>query len=317
MNIMKNSCERRLAAMVRGIVRSDVDIVKELLKKVVGTQDYIELERMGGLTNRTYKVTFPYEKVYVVRIPGEGTEKLITRKDEKISTELACELGIDANLLHFAFDGSKVTAYISGAVTMSPETMREPNHIRKAADIFKRLHHCGQDTGVFFDVFDMAHEYENIIYESHVNMYNDYMKVKKKVMEIKDEIDAVCQIKKVPCHNDPLCENWVMSETGRMYLIDWEYAGMNDGIWDLADLSIEADYDHSLEELFLREYLGYCPQEKDWKHFQANKLYVDYLWMLWAKTRVPYDGQAMEDWAGERYERLKANINIFEKIGRK
>ena len=45
-------------------------------------------------------------------------------------------------------------------------------------------------------------------------------------------------------------------------------------------------------------------------HFMANKVFVDFLWTLWAKTRVPYDGQSMEDWAGSRYRRLKANIAV-------
>ena len=50
------------------------------------------------------------------------------------------------------------------------------------------------------------------------------------------------------------------------------------------------------------------------RHFLANKIYVDYLWTLWAKTRVPYDGQPMEDWATERDERMKNNIKAFDKV---
>ena len=89
---------------------------------------------------------------------------------------------------------------------------------------------------------------------------------------------------------------------------------MNDGIWDLADVSIEASYERSQDEVLLMEYLGKKPTEVDWKHFFANKLYVDYLWTLWAKTRIPYEGQLMENWAAERYERLKSNIEVFDKI---
>ena len=142
----------------------------------------------------------------------------------------------------------------------------------------------------------------------------DYAAVKAEVMAVKRQIDAACDITPVPCHNDVLCENWVVSAAGKMYLIDWEYAGMNDGIWDVADLSIEAVYDHTLDEALLRAYLGREPETMDWKHFLANKLYVDYLWTLWAKARVPYDGQPMEDWAAERYARLKENLLEFQQI---
>ena len=132
-------------------------------------------------------------------------------------------------------------------------------------------------------------------------------------MNIKKEIDAAVQIKKVPCHNDPLCENWVEGD-GRMYLIDWEYAGMNDGMWDLADVSIEAGFGETEDMMLLNKYLGHKPDVMELKHFLASKIYVDYLWTLWAKARVPYDGQPMEDWAVERYNRMKGFIAEFENI---
>ncbi len=300
--------------MAKQIVIEDLNVVKKLLQKVLGKSDYMEIERMGGLTNRTYKITFPDSEQYVVRIPGEGTEKMIVRSDEKVSTELACKLGIDADLLYFGDDGTKVTVYISKAETMSAERMREKVYINMAADIFRKLHNSGVDTGVPFEVFDMAEGYEKIIYDNNVKLFEDYDKVKAAVMEIKAEADSICSIKKVPCHNDALCENWVLSGKERMYLIDWEYAGMNDGFWDLAEVSIEACYEHNHDELFLTEYLGRRPSKADWKRFLANKLYVDYLWTLWAKTRVPYDGEPMEAWAAERYARLKENIVEFDKV---
>jgi len=117
----------------------------------------------------------------------------------------------------------------------------------------------------------------------------------------------------VPCHNDPLCENWVEGD-GRMYLIDWEYAGMNDGMWDVADVSIEAGFDGECDRLLLAAYLGREPELADEKHFLASKIYVDYLWTLWAKARVPYDGQPMEDWAVERYTRLKGFIEDYNAL---
>lgn len=292
------------------ILAEDLGRIKELLERTVGKSDYTEIQRMGGLTNRTYQVDFA-DGHYVVRIPGAGTEELIVRSDEKISTKLACKLEIDAELLYFGDDGSKVTKLIPNAVTMSAKLLCEEHHIVMAADIFRKLHGCGEDTGVPFEVFDMAGGYERIISENNVKMYDDYQDIKDSVMKVKAEIDGMCDIKKVPCHNDPLCENWVMSGKDRMYLIDWEYAGMNDGIWDLADISIEASFDYDQDMLLLTKYLDREPSKSDWKHFLANKLYVDYLWTLWAKTRVPYDGQPMEDWASERYERLKCNLEKF------
>ena len=286
--------------------------VKNLLKKVLKTDEYSAISRMGGLTNRTYKVTVNGED-YVVRIPGEGTQELINRCDEMVSTRLACELGVDAELLYFGEDGSKVTRYIKDAVTMSRETLKTDENIKRMAEIFKKVHTSGVDTGVPFEVFEMASGYEKIISDNNVTMYDDYSEIKQRVMAVKKEIDALIGAEKVPCHNDPLCENWVLGGE-RMYLIDWEYAGMNDGMWDVADVSIEAGFDDGCDEKLLTAYLGRTPDEKDKKHFLASKIYVDYLWTLWAKTRVPYEGQPMEDWATERYTRLKGFINEYMSI---
>jgi len=299
--------------MAKEIEKRDLVPIAKLIKEVLQEDEYKSVERLGGLTNHTYHVTLNDGREYVVRIPGEGTQELIVRSDEKISTELASRLGIDEEMLYFGEDGSKVTAYIPNAVTMSADTLGEAQMIGQVAEIFKTLHNCGEDTGVPFEVFDMAAGYERIICNMDVAMFPDYQEKKQQVMAIKEEIDRTITITKVPCHNDSLCENWVRGDD-RLYLIDWEYAGMNDGMWDLADVSIEAAFTAEQDRLLLAKYLDREPETLDWKHFLANKIYVDYLWTLWAKARVPYDGQAMEDWAQERYLRMKKNITEFTNV---
>ena len=300
--------------MAKEIVQEDIAKIEALISKVVGDNGKLQITRMGGLTNHSYKVQLENGDFYAVRIPGDGTEDMINRDEEKISTELACKLGIDADLMYFGEGGSKVTEYIHNADTMSAEKMQAAKRLSQVAETLKKLHTCGVDTGVAFDVFDMAASYENIIRENKVALFEDYDQVKDKVMVIKAEIDRECQPKLVPCHNDPLCENWVVGDE-KMYLIDWEYAGMNDGMWDVADISIEAEYDKEHDTALLQQYLGTTElDDMTWKHFLAGKIYVDFLWTLWALTRVPFDGQPMIDWATERYARLKNNITAYDNI---
>ncbi len=298
---------------MKEIIQADLGPVKALLGKALGKEDYAQIQRMGGLTNHTYHVTLADGGEYVVRIPGEGTEAIIVRSDEEASTRLACSLGIDAELLYFGPDGSKVTAYIPNAVTMSAQSLKDPGRIRQVTEIFRTLHTCGADTLVPFEVFDMAAGYLKVIGEMGVSMFDDFAAVGRRVLAIKEQIDALVHPKMVPCHNDALCENWVAGGE-RLYLIDWEYAGMNDGMWDLADVSIEAGFDPEEDRLLLTDYLGHAPAEAEQLHFLAGKIYVDYLWTLWAKARVPYDGQPMEDWAVERYGRMKENIEKFDAL---
>ena len=82
----------------------------------------------------------------------------------------------------------------------------------------------------------------------------------------------------------------------------------------MADVSIEAGFDKESDKLLLTAYLQKEPTVTDEKHFLASKIYVDFLWTLWAKARVPYDGQPMEDWAVERYTRLKSFIEEYKKL---
>lgn len=296
--------------MTGKIIEKDIQEIYALLKQHTDRDTPKKFERLGGLTNHTYRVSFAAGKDLVVRLPGEGTEELINRADEKISTNLACQLNIDAQLLYFGTDGSKISIYIDNAQTMSPATLTETSNIKQVAKTLKTLHSSGVNTQVPFDVFDMASHYENIIRENQISLYPDYNDIKATVMAIKTDVDTSSPIDLVPCHNDPLCENWVMGSDG-LKLIDWEYAGMNDGMWDLADVSIEADYTPEQDILLLTEYLGKPASHDDFKRFEANKIYLDYLWTLWGKTRVPFDGTPMEEYALERFLRLKKNINKY------
>ncbi|HAX53178.1 MAG TPA: hypothetical protein DCX82_14810 [Lachnospiraceae bacterium] len=288
-------------------METDLPQINKVLKKLTADTSCIKMERMGGMTNHSYHVLMDNGENLAVRLPGDGTEKLICRPDEKVSTELACSLDIDSDLLYFGEDGTKVSKYIEDAVTMSPESMRKKENILQAAGILKALHTCGADTKVPFEVFDMAANYEKIVMGNKVPLYMDYPNIKSKVMEIKDSIDRLTGVKKVPCHNDPLCENWVMGKDG-LYLIDWEYAGMNDGMWDLADVSIEASYNEVQDRALLNAYFGRQETLDEKRRFLANKIYLDYLWTLWGLTRVFFDGEVMQSYADKRYVRLKTNL---------
>ena len=157
--------------------------------------------------------------------------------------------------------------------------------------------------------------YERIIRNADVAFYPDYDEVKQTVMTIKEAVNAMQEPARVPCHNDSLMGNWILDENGRLYLIDWEYSGMNEAMWDLSCLSIEADFRERDDANLLKAYYGREPSLDEKKRFAAAKLYVDYLWTLWGLTRVPYDGEFMQEYADGRYLRLKKNIDAYQKLG--
>lgn len=303
--------------LIREIVEADLPRVKELLVLAKRKGDYSSIERLGGMTNRSYKVTLKDGETLLVRIPGEGTEEMINRLDERKSTQLACDLHIDSELMYFGDDGTKVMAFIHDPQEMNEEVMKRSDIIQQAAEIFHRLHFSGVDTGVRFEVFEMADLYEKIIRDAAVPFYDDYLDVKQAVMEIKAAVDSTGMAPRVPCHNDSLIGNWVLDGDGKLFLVDWEYSGMNEAMWDLSCLSIEADYSPKEDNALLKAYYGFERREagiQEMRRFIAAKLYVDYLWTLWGLTRVPYDGAFMQDYADSRYKRLKKNIDAYQKL---
>lgn len=303
-----------MAELIRTIEEKDIPLIKNLLMKIFQYENYKEITRLGGMTNHSYRIVRENGDVYLVRIPGEGTEELINRKDEKKSTELACNLNIDSELIYFGEDGSKVMRFIENPQNMNEDVMKKECNIQQAATVFRKLHTCGIDTGIRFEVFEMAEMYEKIITENQVRLYEDYLYVKNQIMAIKCAIDTTVKQQKVPCHNDCLVDNWVLDRNNRLFLVDWEYSGMNEPMWDLSCLSIEANYNDEQDIVLLKSYFGRDITIEEHRRFIAAKLYVDYLWTLWGLTRVPYDGDFMQEYADNRYQRLKKNILSYKKL---
>ena len=110
-----------------------------------------------------------------------------------------------------------------------------------------------------------------------------------------------------PCHCDPLCENFL--DTGdRMWVVDWEYSGMNDPMWDLGDLSVEAGFDAGQEAEMMQAYFGHAPQPQDQGRMVIYKAMCDLLWTLWGLIQLANDNPAddFRAYADGRFARCKA-----------
>ena len=289
----------------------DAKRIGELLRDVLRTQTDAKLMRMGSMTNRTYRADLEDGRTVIVRLPGDGTQEMIDRADERNSTVLANRLGLDAQLLYFGENGEKVTAYIPDAVTMSPETMRSGQRIRQAAQMLRTLHACGEDVGYAFDVFALADLYETVALRHGISLFPQFRSAKDAVLRIQREQTDVSGETRVFCHNDPIYANWLLDQNEKMYLIDWEYAGMNDPLWDLADLSIESDFLPCHDEMLLTAYLQREPDSHTVRRFLANKIYVDYVWSLWAKAREPFEEDWIIEYGNIRYARMQRQIEAY------
>ncbi len=263
-------------------------------------------QQEGGLTNHNFLVEIDDEP-YIFRLPGAGTNELVNRAEEKICTEAATALGIDAELLYFdAATGRKISRYLPQALTMNPVLMQEPIYLANAAETLRRLHDSATQVPVNFDVFEKIEEYEALISKVSTDYFwPDYSAIKAQVLALKAEV-ATLPIKRVLCHNDPLCENFVFS-ADQMFLVDWEYAGVNDPLWDVADVIIEAEYQGETEMAFLKAYFKQEPSLMELRCVQMNKVFLDFLWSLWGLQRFSC-GIDLYDYATNRYLRAQANL---------
>lgn len=269
------------------------------------------IDRLGGLTNFNYRVETD-EGDFVVRYPGIGTEDLIDRKDEFEFTRLSNELGIDAHNYYFdPLTGIKVSQYIPNAITFNPELTREEDNLEKVAKIFQELHHSNQKVESIFNVFDKIKEYEDLINGTNRNQYwDDYAQVREQIYALKEEYDSY-NVELKFCHNDPLCENFVLGEE-RLFLVDWEYGGMNDPLWDLADVMIEAELNNEQENKFKAFYFGREATKEEERRIVMNKVFLDFLWSLWGKQRYSVGDEDMQAYADERYIRMKLNLGLLK-----
>jgi thiamine kinase-like enzyme len=112
-----------------------------------------------------------------------------------------------------------------------------------------------------------------------------------------------------PCHNDPVPENFLTTKKGEVFLIDWEYAGMNDPVWDLAAFSMELGLDTAEETTLLSRYYGSGHNSSELnRRMLLYKIYQDFLWYVWSKIKL-FFGQDIFDYANMRYARGVENYS--------
>lgn len=274
------------------------------IKERVGAECLVE--RLGGLTNRVYRIEVD-SAVFCLRLPGHGTEAYIDRKVEAVNARAAAAAGVSPEVLFFdETDGLMLTRFLGGAVTMTADDFRErPGACERAGAAFRRLHDSGQRFAFRFELFAMIDNYLKILAELGAELPEGYHDVVAEAGAVREALSAR-EWPLVPCHCDPLCEN--LLDTGeRMWLVDWEYSGMNDPMWDLGDLSVEGGFDARQDEALLRGYFGAAASPADRGRMVIYKAMCDLLWTLWGLIQHANQNPADDFWAYalNRFERCK------------
>ncbi len=269
--------------------------------------EHITRERLGGLTNLVFKIGLE-DKAYVLRIPGEGTEEYIDRKVEAHNTRVAADAGVSAEVLFFdASDGLMLCSYLDGCATMTPETFRSVKGApARAALALKRMHEFGKGFEFRFELFGMIDDYLGTLSKLGASLPDGYYDVMKEAEAVRKVLDDN-PMELAPCHCDPLAENF-LDNGERMWIVDWEYSGMNDPIWDLGDVSVEAGFTSEHDEEMMQAYCGGKVDEALFGRMVIYKAMCDLLWTLWGLIQHANKNPVDDFWAYSinRFERCKA-----------
>jgi thiamine kinase-like enzyme len=260
-------------------------------------QDAIKLDRLvGALTNLSYKVTIG-SSAYVLRLAGDGTSDYIDRSAEEYNARVAAEAGVGAEVIFFdATDGTMVTRFVDG-VSMNAQGGfgRDPEAPVRGARALRRVHHLGRDFRSRFDVFVALGEYLDLLRGWRTPLPEGYYEVEQGARAVRLALEA-SPAPLVPCHNDPWPGN-LLDADGRIYLIDWEYSGMNDPMWDLADLSVEAGFGPGQDRAMMEAYYGTGPSQALYSRLELYKAMGDLYWSVWGFVQHATGNPAEDFWS--------------------
>lgn len=196
-----------------------------------------------GMTNRSFYFTVNGTG-YIMRIPGEGTDQLIDRKQEAEVFRTISGLGLcDAPVYINPENGYKITKYLDGARVCDKN---DHNDLEKCMEKLRYFHGLQLTVSHTFDIFGQIEFYE-MLWEGTPSIYRDYKKTKENVLSLKSFING---LDKDLCltHIDAVPDNFLFYKNGskeEVQLTDWEYSGMQDPHVDIAMFCIYSLYNKS------------------------------------------------------------------------
>ena len=244
----------------------------------------------GGITNHNFRVDLG-DETFVLRICGEDTQLLgIDRESELAASRVAAELGLAPEVVAFLEpEGYLVTRFVEGEVGRAD--------VPRVGAALRRLHD-GPAIPSRFDSFRVVEAYRAIAEERGVVVPPLYGWAHTIASGIEERRRGAPTL---PCHNDLLDANFI-ADGDRLWIVDWEYAGMGDPYFDLGNFAVNHELDAEGERLLLESYGG-----SDHEALILMRFMSDFREAMWgvvqqALSTLDFDFRA---YAAEHFERLQ------------
>lgn len=291
-----------------------IRIIAEVFQVTVGDVKNIEVLKKG-MTNRSFKFTCK-DKKYIMRIPGEGTERLIDRKQEaKVYETLAGKDICDPVIYMNPENGYKITEFMKEARVCNPD---EWNDVAKCMKKLRQFHEMDLKVDHEFDLFSQVDFYESL-WAGVPSIYIDYKLTKEKIKSLTAYIQSHVE-RKTLSHIDAVPDNFlfVKDDNGKekIFLIDWEYAGMQDPHIDIAMFGIYSLYNREqMDQLIDLYFDGKCSKEIRIKIYCYIAV-CGLLWSNWCEYKRNL-GVEFGEYSLRQYRYAKEYYRIVEEEWRK
>lgn len=212
-----------------------IEIIEDILK--VNKKDIHNIHTLKkGMTNRSFIFTVN-NKRYIMRIPGEGTDKLIDRREEYDVYQRVKKEPYTETILYLNPDnGYKISEFLENTRNSDSNNVQD---VKESMNVLRKFHSQNYQVDHTFDIWKQIDFYESL--RKTASAYRDYEEIKDRVLKLKPFIDDNVT-KWSLCHIDANYDNFLIDQNNNVFLIDWEYAGMQDPDLDIAMYAIYAGY---------------------------------------------------------------------------
>ena len=267
----------------------------------------------GGITNRNFLVEHGNEKFFV-RLGEDIPEHGVYRFNELAASRAAYKCGISPEVV-YAETGAMVLRFINGK-TLEPENLRNISTLKKVVPLLKICHQQMPlylpGSSLIFWVFQVIRGYVNTLKENKCRMIQKL----SLFLEINNELEkTVGTIDLFYGHNDLLSGNFI-ADNNRLWLVDWDYAGFNSPLFDLANLASNNEYAEGLERELLEMYFENEVSDDLWKRYFAMKcasLLRESMWSMVSEIYSTLDIDYVQ-YTAENLERFENTFAEFRNI---
>lgn len=236
----------------------------------------------AGLTNVSFSFDCKGQK-YVYRHPGGTAGNLIDRKAELFTQMAARGIGIDKSVITMDPSGWKISYFIHNAKNCDFE--QDDSQLETAMDYLHRLHAVKPDNTVkIFDDIAEGKKLMSIASATKGNLAHEFGELIRKVETLYPLVKADAArlgYGLVPCHNDTYEPNYLYDDKGEIYLIDWEYAGLNYAANDIGCILCRYDWTDAQIERYLQAFVGRKLTEAEHRYYMAFIPISAFYWFCW------------------------------------